>query len=1459
MNRTVKRSAIPASGYVYQTLVGIKTLCDWLDNPSIYEWIKFEADDEQVATGLDDIVIQRTDGQMELIQVKFTVSEFEPDYALSWEWLTARKGKRGTSLLEKWTRAFFRVGPGRLARAQLITNRRPDAEFVAQLSAGKVRWDLIDDSLRQQLALHAGGAKKAQEFFESFEFTHSYVGYESLSMELSSLLETKHTNHEGWLTLYRRAIEWSIYKNAPPADGRITLDVLRSTISERQPRPLDQEFRVPEGYCPPDPDFALGFIEQALNGDWGARVLWGSPGQGKSTFLSYVCEQLRSQDAATIRHHYFLDLQDTSDRFSFKSVARSLMTQMESEFTEVVAPLQNRPEDIRNWLNKCGAACVGQGKRLVLIVDGLDHVWRENDERISPLNELFTQLFPAPCGVTIVLGTQRVGEEQLPPRMHQFVEPEHWVELPRMQLPSVTAWLQAHYSAAAFQLPAESPSEQKLGSLAEAFQSLSEGHPLVLTYTFMKLIRDHRVLSATLVRQNDPAPYGDVRAYYKSLWHRLSWDAKDALHLIAEDNFIWPSGALERCLRLDKVNLEAEVGHLLATVDAGIRAFHGSLYVFISQQPDHQIRLESLLPKVEGWLDNQAPPYLRWGWLWLYESRRGEQTGLLTGTTKAWMLDALVQAFDINQIIRILEAAEEVAFVFGDYELAIRKRALKHRLSNGLEFQMDDASLLYKSALQLASDPYPALLLASRANQSSLQSLEQLAQLYLSLGQVERAFEVQERMRHKINDRLHARTIKHQEYERAIEYYLEVVGGTGRYDPGKVLKLFLAHRNGEKLFAAFLESASGYADLDPIMAFASLPMPARLRRVLETQAVRVAGWAQAGLHSWNGFERFTKHPLSVCWALLYDGSANEASSRNAPLHALAVTEDGDETGLASHLHSVFFAVVADSLQLQGAPVHEAVTLSRSSEWLSPLFLRLVAAANASAKILARGDTPPVPIAYRFVAGDRPANHDHESWADFRAFRKALALITADLFLLCRLRSGMKYISTAEWTECQQSKMFALEHIREAYLMRQCHLLSEETAALQIQSHAQKIRSTVGPFNEKANELADLCSWATAYGLPDLARELLECSYQYVTGFGWRKDPSLRQLLDVIEAVSSIEPVFASHAIERLAPIYNQIDAMTEDSGDSPFDLAGLLLQLQPSIYVNYYQYWISRGDWYYADQTFAAFAKSADVNAPGVSAALAYASGEQTVTALRNRTHRESNDDVSALVRLWDIPERSERGDPIRASHKDDSVDDSVRERPSMPEPEDFPPSKMLDYFKALESTRDFTAISKLIIEWFSLWESKGKGAEILSALEGMLESAITLFRGTELLDPAFNLSRKLYGPKKAFVWLARAHQYRYGWSEYYYGHEDSQQRLGLVGSLYPERWEEFLKLSTLPIPHYPEKKRTIPDAGLVRLLLAVAQPARALSVLNTMIDSTVAEFACQPLLQPTWWQEGEK
>lgn len=159
MTSRVKRSAIPASGYMYQTLVGIRVLCSWLDNPGMYEWVQFEADDLQEARGLDDIIASRADKLLELIQVKFTVAPFEPVNALSWDWLTERKGVRGKSLLEKWSSAAFGVGLENTAELRLITNRRPDAEFTAHLRDGKVLLEALPEALREEIEVHVGDAR----------------------------------------------------------------------------------------------------------------------------------------------------------------------------------------------------------------------------------------------------------------------------------------------------------------------------------------------------------------------------------------------------------------------------------------------------------------------------------------------------------------------------------------------------------------------------------------------------------------------------------------------------------------------------------------------------------------------------------------------------------------------------------------------------------------------------------------------------------------------------------------------------------------------------------------------------------------------------------------------------------------------------------------------------------------------------------------------------------------------------------------------------------------------------------------------------------------------------------------------------------------------------------------------------------------------------------------------------
>jgi hypothetical protein len=1460
MASSIKRSAIPASGYMYQTLVGIRLLCDWLDNPGRYAWVKFEADDEADAQGLDDIFVERSDGELDLQQVKFTVDPFDPKNALSWAWLTARKGERGKSLLEKWSGAAQRVGVARLSQAQLITNRRPDAEFESHLRGGRVEWLSLPDASRAEIAPHLGGEEGAARFFARFEFVHSYPGYESLDRTLSAELEARHTDRLGWLTLLRRAIEWSTFKNSPAPDGRITLAVLRSTISERQPRPLDQAFRIPAGYRPLDAQFAQAFIDRLATGRGSARVLWGSPGQGKSTFLSHACQQLQGRGVAVVRHHYFLDLQDASDRFTLKNVATSLMAQLETQFGEALVHLPRQPERLRDWLAACGQVCAAEGKALVVVIDGLDHVWRENDQEIAPLNDLFTQLLPVPSDVNLVIGTQRVGPEQLPRRMTQYLDEEAWLELPRMRLASVVAWLTAQHRNAIFQLPAGEPDDVTLGALAQAMHAASDGHPLVLTYTFMQLVHLHPVLSVDVVKEVERAPEGDARAYYKTLWQRLSWQARDALHLIAEDSFIWPAGALERCLALRDVNLEAEIGHLLAPVDAGLVAFHGSLYVFIGQQSDHAERITALLPQVEAWLAADAPDYLRWAWLWLYESRRGHHDNLLTGTTRQWVLDALVNAFETRQVVRILGEAEEVAFSAGNYELAIRKRALKHRVSNGLQYQLDDADALHECALRLTPDPYPALLLASRASRSDLADLHQLATLYLSLGQAKRAVEVQERMRDQVNDRIVAGTMEARDFEEAIERFLDVAAGTGKYISAKVLELLRRHGKAEDVFEAFLAKASGATDLTPILAFACLPMAPRLRRVLETQAVRVAGWARAHLHEHPQFQRLGRHPLSVCWALLYDKQhAGGVRVPQLPQHPALHREAGseDDAEFARYLHHGFFGAIARGLLLGGAADPMGLGITSTRTWISAFLEKLAASAQTVAAVLARGDTPAASLVYRLTAGEHPHNHDHSSWADLRAVRKALALITADLYLLTRLRSALPQVPAAEWTASARSSFFAAEHWRDVFLIRGFQLLHADTVRGLIEEQANAVHTAVGRFNEKASALSDLCRWASAYDLLELARELLERTYRCSIGFGWRKDSGLARLLMAVEDVALHDREAALRALWELAPVYDRIDDMTEDSGARPSDLAGLLLRLLPAVYVRYHAHWLTLGEWYHADRSFAAFVEHADLADPTVGVALAFVTGAETVQALRRRLLDPALASVASADRLWDRQPPATQPSTAQSSQISeipDSADVIAEDEKPMPAIEDFPPARLTEFLAAIDAAKQYSLGREVLKGWFSHWANAGAGVELLTALDAA--QGISPLRGNELFDLAFHLSWRLQGAAKAFPWLVRAHRHRYGWAEYYYGHDDSRQRLDLVAQHYPTRWAEFLALSTLPAPGYPERGRAIPDAGLVHLLLGVGEISRATSVLHSMVDAALQEFDCQPLVRPAWWSE---
>ena len=92
---------------------------------------------------------------------------------------------------------------------------------------------------------------------------------------------------------------------------------------------------------------------------------------------------------------------------------------------------------------KCASYYKAQQKPFVVVIDGLDHVWREYAADKRPLDELFKQIIPVPDNVILIVGTQPVADTQLPDRLLTHAPRVNWKLLPAMSEISLMHYLQA--------------------------------------------------------------------------------------------------------------------------------------------------------------------------------------------------------------------------------------------------------------------------------------------------------------------------------------------------------------------------------------------------------------------------------------------------------------------------------------------------------------------------------------------------------------------------------------------------------------------------------------------------------------------------------------------------------------------------------------------------------------------------------------------------------------------------------------------------------------------------------------------------------------------------------------------------------------------------------------------------------------------------------------------------------
>lgn len=209
----------------YQDIQAIKLMIDWLGYKEQFQWIKVEADE---AGYLDDVMVLRSDERINVIQVKFSNHPENDDQILTWKDLLKREKKRGTSLLQKWSKTLedLQQSGYMLAETYLITNWRPAPELFNVLNdEGIVDFDAIRAvKTKNAIITQIGDKQRAEAFFKQFRFYLKRPNLEEAEDAIKrTFINDLRGSQHGWSKLKEQVRSWVIYKDRPNLDGFIYL------------------------------------------------------------------------------------------------------------------------------------------------------------------------------------------------------------------------------------------------------------------------------------------------------------------------------------------------------------------------------------------------------------------------------------------------------------------------------------------------------------------------------------------------------------------------------------------------------------------------------------------------------------------------------------------------------------------------------------------------------------------------------------------------------------------------------------------------------------------------------------------------------------------------------------------------------------------------------------------------------------------------------------------------------------------------------------------------------------------------------------------------------------------------------------------------------------------------------------------------------------------------------------
>ena len=1439
-----KRTGVLRGSFEYQDLVAVEVLIRFLRDRDLYEWVQVEVEDAAYQA-IDDVVACRKDGQLELTQVKFTPDPLRPDLSLSWEWLTRRKPK-GTSFLQKWAKtALTHRSDGRLAQAMLKTDRVPDSEFAKCINGSRVDYLRLTPATKETVDDQIGSEEASREFFEAFEFMHSMPRYDDYEESLRSQLEHD-TDKNGWAYFRQEVRHWAMRKNALRPDGKIRHFHLLNVFASDRPVALRQDFAVPPNYRVPDDAFHQEFIVEATTAD-GVAVLWGPPGRGKSTYLSHCVSELAEQDnVVCIRHHYFLRLDERgSGRFSYFAIERSLVKQLAD------TGLLDVPQGMGlvDALEAAASEVRRSGRRLVVVVDGLDHVWRDQRDLVQ-MELLFDALLPLPEGVRLLVGTQRVEDRHLPRGLLRALPKDKWTELPTMSVTAVREWLTSHAAGDRLRVAENhvKSNEEVIDELGSALHRHSAGLPLHLVYSLEALLKSGEPLTVEAVLRLPACPSGEIKDYYESLWIALSAGAKRALHLLAGLKFSPPSLGLGRCLTADVIwwQVLEEIGHLLDCREASVVPFHGSLFAFLRDRPDHRQGFLSLAENVLKWLEEQSPEYWRRAWLWVMRADLGDPADLVMRPSRDWSIDWIVSGYPVDQLVYILNRAEEAALGTFDLPRLIRLRCLKTRALNARKYQSNEWGSFWETSLALSRDQDLRAVLWDSLPGLETEELPAVADFGRGVpaDAGERVIDELNR-RHaaaaSTDDRGHwdaysdavVRVVARQPEERAdrVIAFAEGAGAEGLIEVYTTESLRVG--NHHNVLAMGLRRSAHGLDRDVLAALC-----------LEG----IGPSARPGLLAANG-------PACGCLALLKTG---ECAGRLAEADVSHLWNIQEDIGLGHAVrragYGVFFTSLAVALSGSVPGPRAKLGEAANRTWLGRAMRALERLAGETGTEWLTGRRwPTLRDVYRTFTLSRPSVPSFKERRAIGGVRLALQDIAVDLCLLGTGILGEPKVSSQDVRAASGSPLWSMEAWLETFSDRPVPVHSAEGAEALLELVAKDLEDRVVEFSERAAIAANAARFALDHRLHERCREELRRVADCLLAYGNRKDIFV---FDVLSAVRLFADQGDQEARDTFLSLAKEIEAITDyTDGDGTRHarselhqgIADLFPERVPALYAEL----IAAQEWYMAEElakTWTAMIPAesetgrtllATLISPGEFNAAWEAAGTMADgTAIRKTLGRLTGRDGP-------LPDA---GDGTSDSLSDESLE--------MPDVSGFNPGHLFDFVQSARENASLTRTAAAVSQWLAYWDAQGRHADALDDFDRLVRTDGVRFDLVEALDTAFEISRNREGRSRAYVWLVRAMVESRGWDRWWSSDERFRARVRAVAQEYPEKWREFIvETSREPLGDLEDNGISVGLSRLVYFLVEVGENELAKRCAIEMVEVFRTEVSEQPLVDPDWAQ----